>query len=87
MTKARAEVISARHGGVDVVFSNAAARLMPGTSWAELVDRSSTPTTSARRVGCAPFPRSSVGAGGYWSWQATSARCAGSPTGASRPTA
>jgi NAD(P)-dependent dehydrogenase (short-subunit alcohol dehydrogenase family) len=28
---------AARHGGVDIVFSNAAARLAPGVPWAELV--------------------------------------------------
>jgi len=32
-----ADAIAARHGGVDVVFSNAAARLAPATPWAELV--------------------------------------------------
>jgi carbonyl reductase 1 len=32
-----ADAIAARHGGVDVVFSNAAARLTPETPWAELV--------------------------------------------------
>jgi len=32
-----AQAIAARHGGVDVVFSNAAARLSPGTPAAELV--------------------------------------------------
>jgi carbonyl reductase 1 len=32
-----ADAIAARHGGVDVVFSNAAARLRPATPWAELV--------------------------------------------------
>jgi NAD(P)-dependent dehydrogenase (short-subunit alcohol dehydrogenase family) len=32
-----ADAIAARHGGVDVVFSNAAARLTPATPWAELV--------------------------------------------------
>lgn len=32
-----ADAIAARHGGADIVFSNAAARLTPGTSWAELV--------------------------------------------------
>lgn len=35
--KALAEEIHARHGGVDIVFSNAAARLMPGTPPGELV--------------------------------------------------
>jgi carbonyl reductase 1 len=34
---ALAESIAARHGGVDIVFSNAAARLTPGTPWSELV--------------------------------------------------
>jgi class 3 adenylate cyclase len=29
--------VVARHGGVDIVYSNAAARLAPGTPWAELV--------------------------------------------------
>jgi NAD(P)-dependent dehydrogenase (short-subunit alcohol dehydrogenase family) len=29
--------LAARHGGVDIVFSNAAARLTPATPWAELV--------------------------------------------------
>jgi carbonyl reductase 1 len=32
-----ADAIAARHGGVDIVFSNAAARLSPGTPWAQLV--------------------------------------------------
>jgi carbonyl reductase 1 len=32
-----ADALAARHGGVDVVFSNAAARLTPGTPWPELV--------------------------------------------------
>src|SRR5215208_7187334 len=32
-----ADAMAARHGGIDVVFSNAAARLRPRTSWAELV--------------------------------------------------
>jgi carbonyl reductase 1 len=32
-----ADAIAARHGGVDIVFSNAAARLRPGTPWAALV--------------------------------------------------
>jgi carbonyl reductase 1 len=32
-----ADAIAARHGGVDIVFSNAAARLRPATPWAELV--------------------------------------------------
>jgi carbonyl reductase 1 len=32
-----ADAIAARHGGVDVLFSNAAARLRPATPWAELV--------------------------------------------------
>ena len=32
-----ADAIAARHGGIDIVFSNAAARLTPGTPWAELV--------------------------------------------------
>jgi carbonyl reductase 1 len=32
-----ADAIAARHGGIDIVFSNAAARLRPGTPWAELV--------------------------------------------------
>ncbi len=32
-----ADALAARHGGVDVVFSNAAARLRPATPWAELV--------------------------------------------------
>ena len=31
-----ADAIAARHGGVDIVFSNAAARLTPATPWAEL---------------------------------------------------
>jgi carbonyl reductase 1 len=34
---ALADAIAARHGGVDIVFSNAAARLQPGRPWAELV--------------------------------------------------
>jgi carbonyl reductase 1 len=32
-----ADELTDRHGGVDIVFSNAAARLMPVTPWAELV--------------------------------------------------
>jgi carbonyl reductase 1 len=32
-----ADEIHVRHGGVDIVFSNAAARLTPGTPWTELV--------------------------------------------------
>jgi carbonyl reductase 1 len=32
-----ADALAARHGGVDIVFSNAAARLTPATPWAELV--------------------------------------------------
>ena len=32
-----AGAFAARHGGVDIVFSNAAARLRPATPWAELV--------------------------------------------------
>jgi carbonyl reductase 1 len=32
-----ADMLDARHGGVDIVFSNAAARLAPATPWAELV--------------------------------------------------
>jgi carbonyl reductase 1 len=32
-----ADAIATRHGGVDIVFSNAAARLRPATPWAELV--------------------------------------------------
>lgn len=32
-----ADAIAARHGGVDIVFSNAAARLTPATPWVELV--------------------------------------------------
>lgn len=32
-----ADELGARHGGVDIVFSNAAARLTPRTPWAELV--------------------------------------------------
>jgi carbonyl reductase 1 len=32
-----ADELAARHGGVDIVFSNAAARLTPATPWAELV--------------------------------------------------
>jgi carbonyl reductase 1 len=35
--QALADELGARHGGVDVVFSNAAARLMPATPWSELV--------------------------------------------------
>jgi carbonyl reductase 1 len=31
-----ADAIAERHGGVDIVFSNAAARLTPATPWAEL---------------------------------------------------
>jgi len=31
------DAIGARHGGVDIVFSNAAARLTPATPWRELV--------------------------------------------------
>jgi carbonyl reductase 1 len=34
---ALADALAERHGGVDIVFSNAAARLVPGTSWAEQV--------------------------------------------------
>jgi carbonyl reductase 1 len=34
---ALADAIAARHGGVDLVFSNAAARLRPAAPWAELV--------------------------------------------------
>src|SRR5215216_2694607 len=32
-----ADAIAARHGGVDVAFSNAAARLRPATPWPDLV--------------------------------------------------
>jgi carbonyl reductase 1 len=32
-----AELVASRHGGVDIVFSNAAARLTPGTPWSKLV--------------------------------------------------
>ena len=32
-----ADAITARHGGADIVFSNAAARLVPATPWAEQV--------------------------------------------------
>ncbi|MCA2230205.1 SDR family NAD(P)-dependent oxidoreductase [Nonomuraea aurantiaca] len=32
-----ADMLRQRHGGVDIVFSNAAARLTPDTPWAELV--------------------------------------------------
>jgi carbonyl reductase 1 len=32
-----ARMIASRHGGIDIVFSNAAARLEPGRPWAELV--------------------------------------------------
>jgi NAD(P)-dependent dehydrogenase (short-subunit alcohol dehydrogenase family) len=32
-----ADEVRCRHGGVDIVFSNAAARLTPNTPWAELV--------------------------------------------------
>jgi NAD(P)-dependent dehydrogenase (short-subunit alcohol dehydrogenase family) len=32
-----ADALRERHGGVDVIFSNAAARLTPNTPWAELV--------------------------------------------------
>jgi carbonyl reductase 1 len=35
--QALADELGARHGGVDVVFSNAAARLMPATPWSELI--------------------------------------------------
>jgi len=35
--EAFADAIAARHGGVEIVFSNAAARLLPGVPWAELV--------------------------------------------------
>jgi NAD(P)-dependent dehydrogenase (short-subunit alcohol dehydrogenase family) len=35
--RAFADAIAARHGGVDIVFSNAASRLTPQTPWAELV--------------------------------------------------
>jgi NAD(P)-dependent dehydrogenase (short-subunit alcohol dehydrogenase family) len=33
-----ADALAARHGGVDIVFSNAAARLTPATPWGQLVD-------------------------------------------------
>jgi carbonyl reductase 1 len=33
-----ADLVRARHGGVDVVISNAAARLSPQTPWPELID-------------------------------------------------
>jgi carbonyl reductase 1 len=32
-----ADALAARHGGVDILFSNAAARLTPGAPWPELV--------------------------------------------------
>ena len=35
--QALADELGARHGGVDIVFSNAAARLTPATPWSELV--------------------------------------------------
>jgi carbonyl reductase 1 len=35
---ALASEIEARHGGIDIVFSNAAARLAPETPWAKLVE-------------------------------------------------
>jgi len=36
--QALADELGARHGGVDIVFSSAAARLTPDTPWAELVE-------------------------------------------------
>src|SRR3954462_13569337 len=33
-----ADQLRDRHGGVDIVFSNAAARLTPSTPWADLIE-------------------------------------------------
>src|SRR5215216_3639900 len=84
-----ADAMAARHGGIDVVFSNAAARLTPGTPWAELVgpfvDTNNLGTTRMLRA----FDPILRPGGRRWSWPATSAPCAGCPricTGASTPT-
>ena len=49
-----AEAIAGRHGGADIVFSNAAARLVPGTPWAEqvrqFVDTNNLGTTRVLRA-------------------------------------
>src|SRR5215216_3324858 len=80
---------AARHGGIDVVFSNAAARLRPRTPSAELVgpfvDTNNLGTTRMLRA----FDPILRPGGRRWSWPATSAPCAGCPricTGASTPT-
>jgi NAD(P)-dependent dehydrogenase (short-subunit alcohol dehydrogenase family) len=49
-----AEQVHQRHGGIDILFSNAAARLTPNTPWAELigpfVDTNNLATTSILRA-------------------------------------
>ena len=75
-----ADEIAARHGGIDIVFSNAAARLTPGDALGgagRAVRRHQQPRHDAHaaRLRSDPAPR----AGGCWSWPATSAPCAGCP--------
>jgi len=69
--------IAARHGGVDIVFSNAAARLASATPWAELV----SPFVETNNLGTTRILRA-LGpllrpGGRLLSWPATSARSAG----------
>ena len=70
-----ADAIRARHGGADVVFSNAAARLVPATPSAELV----APFVETNNLGTTRMlprsARSCTRAGGCWWWQAPSVRC------------
>ena len=74
-----AGAIAERHGGADIVFSNAAARLTPGTPWTEQVG----PFVETNNLGATrmlrAFARSSVPAAGCSSWPAPSAPCAGCP--------
>ena len=59
-----ADALRRRHGGVDIVFSNAAARLIPDTPWRELiepfVDTNNLGTTRMLRA-FAPILRPGVG--------------------------
>ena len=63
-----ADELRDRHGGVDVVFSNAAARLTPDTPWAELVgpfvDTNNLGTTRMLRAFSPILRRRPVACGG-----------------------
>jgi carbonyl reductase 1 len=48
-----ADMLRRRHGGVDIVFSNAAARLTPDTPWRDLVE----PFVNTNNLGTTRMPR------------------------------